>query len=165
MARDCRDSLDNRFMPITWKPEYVEPPYADFYKDGSRWVPELDKMTGYESIPSHFPVVVEEYWTALRNFRRVKAQYRSQMMGKEIIDAMIPELPELKAIQPERRFKRFKMAKAFMLNEDRMTEITERCKREREEEEEAIREMKKKDNITATVTADAVAQLPQMDAS
>eukprot|EP00971_Amphidinium_carterae_P304660 6054192-Amphidinium_carterae.2 len=49
MSRDCPDSLDNRFTPIIWNSEYVEPPYADFYKDGSRWVPELDKMTGYES--------------------------------------------------------------------------------------------------------------------
>eukprot|EP00971_Amphidinium_carterae_P070420 1392996-Amphidinium_carterae.1 len=32
------------------------------------------------------------------------------------------------AIQPERRYHRFRMAKSYMLNEDRDNEITERCK-------------------------------------
>eukprot|EP00971_Amphidinium_carterae_P103420 2047528-Amphidinium_carterae.1 len=55
MARDCPDSQDNRFVPIIWKQECVEPPYSSFYKDGSCWVPKLDKLTGYEHIPANFP--------------------------------------------------------------------------------------------------------------
>eukprot|EP00971_Amphidinium_carterae_P094598 1872534-Amphidinium_carterae.1 len=123
-------------------------------------------MAGYESIPTHFPVVVEEYWNRplkcwvdKNQQRRMKAQYRSQMMGKEMVDAMIPELPDLMAIQPERRYHRFRMAKSYMLNEDRYNEITERCKRECEEEE-AIRESKKGGNILQC-TVEAVARLPE----
>eukprot|EP00971_Amphidinium_carterae_P268039 5317710-Amphidinium_carterae.1 len=61
MAKVCPYSNDNRYTPIVWNPDFVEPPYEDFYKDGSRCVPKLDKMTGYETIPAHFPVVFEEY--------------------------------------------------------------------------------------------------------
>eukprot|EP00971_Amphidinium_carterae_P193173 3833672-Amphidinium_carterae.1 len=43
MARECPDSSDNHYTPIIWKPEFIEPPYADFYKDRPRCVPKLSK--------------------------------------------------------------------------------------------------------------------------
>eukprot|EP00971_Amphidinium_carterae_P039513 776525-Amphidinium_carterae.1 len=96
-------------------------------------------MTGYKSISSHFPVVVEKYWNRLEMLGRTQPTTPCESSvpkpddGKEMVDAMIPELPELKAIQPERRCHRFRMAKSYMLNEDCYNEITERCQREREE--------------------------------
>eukprot|EP00971_Amphidinium_carterae_P091110 1803464-Amphidinium_carterae.1 len=41
----------------------VEPPYATFYKDGSCWVPKLDKLNGYEDmmgsvLKGHFDLLI-----------------------------------------------------------------------------------------------------------
>eukprot|EP00971_Amphidinium_carterae_P268040 5317710-Amphidinium_carterae.2 len=79
-----------------------------------------------------------------------------------MIESDAPELPELKAIQPERRIYRFEMAKGRMMSADRIREIGERCKREREEER-AIREQLEKDKIKMRATAEAVSQLPPID--
>eukprot|EP00971_Amphidinium_carterae_P167577 3320479-Amphidinium_carterae.2 len=68
MAKACRDSSDNRYSsytPIKWNIELVQPPYETFYRDGARCPPKLDKLTGYEDIPPHFPVIFEEYWNRM----------------------------------------------------------------------------------------------------
>eukprot|EP00971_Amphidinium_carterae_P092962 1840444-Amphidinium_carterae.2 len=137
MARDCQDSSDNRFVPIIWKQEYVEPPYANFYKDGSRWV-----------------------WVDKNQQRLMKAEYRSMMMNKELIEPLTPDMPELMSVQPERRYHRFRMCKAHLISEDRFNEVTTNAKRQKEEEA-SIRAMKEQaEGKILQCTVEAVARLP-----
>eukprot|EP00971_Amphidinium_carterae_P298911 5938531-Amphidinium_carterae.1 len=45
MAKASPDSTDNRYMPVMWNSELVQPPYETFYQDGARYPPKLDKLT------------------------------------------------------------------------------------------------------------------------
>eukprot|EP00971_Amphidinium_carterae_P209525 4156392-Amphidinium_carterae.2 len=44
MVKANPDSTDNRYMPVMWNSELVQPPYETVYQDDAKYPPELDKV-------------------------------------------------------------------------------------------------------------------------
>eukprot|EP00971_Amphidinium_carterae_P327970 6459596-Amphidinium_carterae.1 len=89
----------------------------------------------------------------------MKAEYRSKMMNKELIEPLTPDMPELMSVQPERRYHRFRMCKARLMSEDHMNEVAAEAKRRKEDEARIADEKEQAEGQILQCTVEAVARL------